>query len=89
MALGERGLDVDALAGRLAHWDGMAAVAQNHRFDAALQARLRAFQSSQQLNADGVAGPKTLIRLVRQGGAAEPRLLNLNSPNVNTIGAEK
>ena len=76
MALGDRGPDVDSLASRLAHWDGLAAVANNRPFNAALQERLRAFQTSEKLSADGVAGPRTLIRLVRQGGAAEPRLLN-------------
>jgi general secretion pathway protein A len=85
LSVGDRGPDVDAMASRLAHWDDMAAVAENQPFDAALQARLRAFQSSQQLNADGVAGPKTLIRLVREGGAAEPRLSNVNSLNVNSV----
>jgi general secretion pathway protein A len=80
MALGDRGLDIDWLANRLAYWDGMAIAAPNRPFNAALQARLRAFQSSQQLNPDGVAGPRTLIRLVRQGGAAEPRLLDPSAP---------
>jgi general secretion pathway protein A len=80
IALGDRGPDVDWLASRLAHWDGTAVAAQNRPFNAALQARLRAFQSSQQLNPDGVAGPRTLIRLVRQGGAAEPRLLDPSAP---------
>ena len=76
IALGDRGPDVDWLASRLAQWDGKAAAAQNRPFNAALQVRLRAFQSSEKLNPDGVAGPRTLIRLVRQGGAAEPRLLD-------------
>lgn len=62
------------------YWDGLAVAAQNRPFNAALQARLRAFQSSQQLTPDGVAGPRTLIRLVRQGGAAEPRLLDPSAP---------
>jgi general secretion pathway protein A len=76
IALGDRGPDVDWLASRLAHWDGMAGAAKNRPFNGALQERLRAFQTSEKLNADGLAGPRTLIRLVRQGGAAEPRLLN-------------
>jgi general secretion pathway protein A len=76
MGFGARGPDVDWLASRLAHWDGLAAAAKNRPFNASLQERLRAFQSSEKLSADGVAGPRTLIRLVRQGGAAEPRLLN-------------
>ncbi len=75
ISLGDRGVDVDWLASRLAHWDGMAAAEKNRPFDLALQARLRAFQTSEKLNPDGVAGPRTLIRLVRQGGASEPRLL--------------
>jgi general secretion pathway protein A len=36
---------------------------------------LRAFQTKQQLKADGVAGPRTYIRLNQLTGVSEPRLL--------------
>ncbi|MDM4768159.1 AAA family ATPase [Pelomonas sp. SE-A7] len=43
-------------------------------FDAALQARVAAFQRAQGLRADGLAGPITLMQLNRAAGIAEPRL---------------
>jgi general secretion pathway protein A len=36
---------------------------------------LRAFQSKQNLKADGVAGPRTYMRLNQLTGVAEPHLL--------------
>ncbi|HEU4458292.1 MAG TPA: peptidoglycan-binding domain-containing protein, partial [Methylibium sp.] len=42
--------------------------------DAAFEARVRAFQRSQGLVADGVLGPMTLMQLNRAAGIDEPRL---------------
>ena len=75
VAIGNRGPDVDWLALRLMPTDAGGPLAASRSFDDALQARLRLFQSSQNIDADGVAGPKTFIRLVRLGGAREPRVL--------------
>ena len=36
---------------------------------------LREFQAKQNLKADGVAGPRTYMRLSQLGGVDEPRLL--------------
>ena len=72
---GDRGADVDWLAQRLAQLYELAAPAENQPLDAALRKRLRDFQASQQLKADGVAGPKTFIRLYQLGGVQEPRLV--------------
>ncbi|MGK5031421.1 AAA family ATPase [Janthinobacterium sp. MDT1-19] len=72
--LGARGADVDWLAQRLAQQRGMPAPAANLPLDAEMQAQLRAFQQSQNLRADGLAGPKTYIRLMQLGDNAEPRL---------------
>lgn len=44
------------------------------RYDAALQARVAAFQRSQGLRSDGRAGPITLMQLNRAAGLDEPRL---------------
>jgi general secretion pathway protein A len=44
------------------------------KFDAALQAKVSAFQLAQGLKADGLAGPITLMQLNRAAGVAEPRL---------------
>ena len=73
--LGDRGPDVDWLLHQLALRSGMAAPAAGQPLDAAQQALLRNFQQQQQLQADGVAGPRTFIRLAQQGGGSEPRLL--------------
>jgi general secretion pathway protein A len=72
--LGARGADVDWLAQRLAQQRGLPAPAANLPLDAEMQSQLRAFQQSQNLRADGLAGPKTYIRLMQLGDNAEPRL---------------
>jgi general secretion pathway protein A len=72
---GDRGPDVDWLAQRLAQRYELPAPAQNQPLDAALRKRLRDFQAAEHLKADGVAGPKTFIRLYQLGGVQEPRLL--------------
>lgn len=72
--LGARGADVDWLAQRLAQQRGLPAPAANLPLDAEMQGQLRAFQQSQNLRADGLAGPKTYIRLRQLGDNAEPRL---------------
>ncbi|WP_409027043.1 AAA family ATPase [Janthinobacterium sp. SUN098] len=72
--LGARGADVDWLAQRLAQQRGLPAPAANLPLDAEMQSQLRAFQQSQSLRADGLAGPKTYIRLMQLGDNAEPRL---------------
>ncbi|WFR80993.1 AAA family ATPase [Janthinobacterium rivuli] len=72
--LGARGADVDWLAQRLAQQRGLPAPAANLPLDAEMQGQLRAFQQSQNLRADGLAGPKTYIRLMQLGDNSEPRL---------------
>jgi len=75
VSAGDRGPDVDWLAARLAQLAGVAKPAGNRPLDATMQRLLREFQVAQQLKADGVAGPKTFIRLSQLGGIEEPRLL--------------
>ena len=72
---GDRGPDVDWLARRMAQIDGSKKPQENQPLDAGLERRLIAFQTVQHLKADGVAGPKTFIRLNQLGGVQEPRLL--------------
>lgn len=72
--LGARGADVDWLAQRLAQQQGLPAPAANLPLDAEMQGLLRAFQQRQNLRADGLAGPKTFIRLMQLGDNSEPRL---------------
>ncbi|HEY1043147.1 MAG TPA: peptidoglycan-binding protein, partial [Telluria sp.] len=71
---GDHGADVDLLASRLAAAGEAKPRPAGARFDAALQDALRAFQRRQQLSADGLAGPLTLMRLNQPGGANEPHL---------------
>jgi len=72
--LGARGPDVDWLAARLAQLHGMPAPAGNLPLDTDMQRLLREFQLSQNLKADGLAGPKTFMRLMQLGDNTEPRL---------------
>jgi general secretion pathway protein A len=75
VAAGESGADVDWIAARLAQLNGQAAPAADRPLDAGLQELLRKFQAAHNLKADGVAGPRTYMRLNQLGGVAEPRLL--------------
>ncbi|HJV02989.1 MAG TPA: peptidoglycan-binding protein, partial [Burkholderiaceae bacterium] len=71
---GDHGPDVDWLAKHLSQLYGLKKPAENQPLDAALMRRLREFQSAQHLKSDGVAGPKTFIRLHQLAGVREPRL---------------
>ena len=71
---GSRGAMVDALAAQLAKFNGQAAPAVSQAFDAALKSKLIAFQLTQGLSPDGVAGPTTFMQLNRATGVDEPRL---------------
>jgi general secretion pathway protein A len=75
VAEGDRGPDVDWIAARLAQINGVAVPAENRPFDGQTQNWLRAFQAKQNLKADGVAGPRTYMRLNQLSGVEEPRLL--------------
>ncbi|MYM40044.1 ExeA family protein [Duganella qianjiadongensis] len=76
VSAGDKGPDVDWLAKRLAQIYGLKKPVEGQPLNAALRARLTEFQNEQHLKADGVAGPKTFIRLYQQGGVREPRLLS-------------
>jgi general secretion pathway protein A len=71
---GDRGPDVDWLVRRLAQLSGAKKPQDNQPLDGVALHELREFQSRQNLKADGVAGPKTFIRLNQLGGVPEPRL---------------
>ncbi|MDB5754165.1 MAG: peptidoglycan-binding protein [Massilia sp.] len=75
VAAGEQGADVDWIAARLATLNGIAQPALNQPLDRRMQNLLREFQVKQNLKADGVAGPRTYMRLSQLGGVDEPRLL--------------
>jgi general secretion pathway protein A len=72
---GQSGPAVDWLATRLAQIDHGPAAVTPARLDAALQARLQAFQLAQGLKPDGVAGATTFMLINRASGVPEPRLV--------------
>src|SRR3989344_3870911 len=71
--LGQTGQVVDWLAEQLGRIDKQSA-GSPARFDRALQARLQAFQLTQGLKPDGVAGPPPFMLITRAPGVPEPRL---------------
>jgi general secretion pathway protein A len=74
---GSTGAAVDWLAERLSRLDGVparAAAEPAQSLDAALKARVQAFQRAQGLQPDGRPGPMTLMQISRATGADEPRL---------------
>jgi general secretion pathway protein A len=75
VAAGDHGADVDWIAERLAQLDKSAAPRVDQPLGARTQELLRAFQQKQNLKADGVAGPRTYMRLNQLSGVDEPRLL--------------
>ncbi|WP_342120318.1 AAA family ATPase [Pseudoduganella sp. OTU4001] len=72
---GDKGPDVDWLARRLAQANGVKKPRDNQPLAGDTLRYLREFQAAQGLKADGVAGPKTFIRLSQAGKETEPRLL--------------
>jgi general secretion pathway protein A len=72
---GDTGADVDWIAGRLAQLNKQEAPRLGQPLDEATRRLLRGFQAKQNLKADGVAGPRTYMRLNQLGGVDEPRLL--------------
>ena len=75
LAVGDQGPDVDWLAAQLARLNGAPPPPSRQPFSAHTHQLLRAFQAKQDLKADGVAGPRTWMRLNQLSGLAEPRLL--------------
>jgi general secretion pathway protein A len=73
---GDSGPDVDWIAARLTELDGKrAAPPAGQVLDEPTRRLLRAFQVKQNLKADGLAGPRTYMRLNQLTGVDEPRLL--------------
>jgi general secretion pathway protein A len=75
VAVGDHGADVDWIAERLAQLDKSTPPRVDQPLGARTQELLRAFQQKQNLKADGVAGPRTYMRLNQLSGVDEPRLL--------------
>jgi general secretion pathway protein A len=74
LRLGDKGTDVDWLATQLAVLSKADAPAEGTALGKATQAQLRSFQQQNQMKADGVAGPRTFMRLSQLAGVDEPRL---------------
>jgi general secretion pathway protein A len=73
---GDAGPVTDWLATQLAVVRGEKRPASPATLDAALKSRIHAFQVSQGLEPDGLAGPLTFMHLNRVAGVEEPRLEN-------------
>jgi len=71
---GDQGEDIDWMGAQLAKLNGGPAPAANQPFDQDMVRQIREFQSAQGLQADGVAGPRTLMQLNRATDSNEPRL---------------
>jgi general secretion pathway protein A len=74
LTTGQSGAAVDWVAVQLAKLNGNAPPSGPQKFDAALQAKVAAFQVTQGLRADGKVGPLTLMQLNRAADVGEPRL---------------
>lgn len=72
---GDTGPDVAWIGARLAQLNGGDAPPADRPLDGPAARQLRAFQAAQNLKADGVAGPRTYMRLSQVSGVDEPRLL--------------
>jgi general secretion pathway protein A len=72
---GDSGQDVDWIAARLADINNKSAPPLAQPLDEPTRRLLRSFQAAQNLKADGVAGPRTYMRLNQLSGIEEPRLL--------------
>jgi general secretion pathway protein A len=75
LAEGDRGPDVDWLAARLAQLNKAQAPKADRPLDATTREWLRRFEAARYLKADGVAGPRTYMRLNQLSGVPEPHLL--------------
>ncbi|MBN7796249.1 AAA family ATPase [Parahaliea mediterranea] len=78
LSLGDEGPAVAAVARMLARLDGQDRPLTQGRFNEALQSRVRLFQASNQLAADGVVGVRTLLKLNEQLGIDITRSLALS-----------
>jgi general secretion pathway protein A len=83
---GDRGDDVDWLAQRLADLNGVRAPREGRPFSEKMAGLLRHFQIAQNLKADGMAGPKTFIRLTQLDGDQEPRLSGQAAASIAATG---
>jgi len=90
LTLGARGVLVDAVGAQLAAEQGASVPLPGRAFDDSLRARVAAFQQTQGLAADGVAGPTTLMQINRASGVAEPWLAGTASAaSVPSVGQRK
>jgi general secretion pathway protein A len=79
---GSKGPAVDWLAQRLAQLGQASMPTQDQRLDDNLQAVIAAFQVSQGIKPDGMAGAMTFMQINRLTGVDEPRLATEHPPRV-------
>jgi len=88
LSMGSHGALVDAVGAQLAARQGVAPPPPDHAFDATLRARVAAFQQTEGLTPDGVAGPTTLMQINRASGVSEPWLAG-TAPTTAAAAAQK
>jgi general secretion pathway protein A len=88
LSMGSHGALVDAVGAQLAARQGAAPPPADHAFDATLRARVSAFQQTEGLTPDGVAGPTTLMQINRASGVSEPWLAG-TAPATAAAAAQK
>ena len=88
LSMGSHGALVDAVGAQLAARQGVAPPPPDHAFDATLRARVAAFQQTEGLTPDGVAGPTTLMQINRASGVPEPWLAG-TAPTTAAAAAQK
>jgi general secretion pathway protein A len=81
MADGSSGPAVNRLATQLAMAHGEPVPTEPQKVDAAMKSKVNAFQLTQGLKADGIAGPTTFMLLNRVTGVDEPRLAAVTATN--------
>ncbi|HEY9025288.1 MAG TPA: AAA family ATPase [Burkholderiaceae bacterium] len=89
LSMGSHGALVDAVGAQLAARQGAAPPPADHAFDASLRARVAAFQQTEGLTPDGVAGPTTLMQINRASGVSEPWLAGTAPATAAASAAQK
>ncbi len=74
IGFGDKGESVDWLGAQLTKLNGSIETISGQPFGSAMARQLREFQTAQDLQADGIAGPQTLMLLNAAAGVNEPRL---------------
>ncbi|MEN3362947.1 MAG: ral secretion pathway protein [Burkholderiales bacterium] len=79
---GDKGPEVDWIAAQLATLSGEKAPGENQVYDEKMVKRVREFQATRGIKADGMVGQLTFMHLNRVAGLDEPRLKNSHTATI-------